>query len=343
MLLCNSSKLIDFHTSTAKIVSKILNSWKQTIHIHIIFNRQTKMLKIYLSRLQFDFFMKKKVTLFKSKQFREIIVNSNQSIDILIELINKFVFRNNIDSSRNVIISYDNVRFESNDHHVRVHIDISIQHFSYYFYHIDFQFERFVDNDNLKNKLFKNHFHAITIHCLIDELIDRIDIEETFHILTFSSIQSFFKFDQTKINFLIFVVRLTSRRYYYSRHFKIMQKINEKTFFDFTTFFIFSFCAVNFRTSAHVWFFFDKFTKLSNAKICEKFYLFERIDVRNVANRVHEFEIKHRITKHNVKHIAWNNVTNNFRKIRICHIAKLIDNWSTKLKNCSQLFREMKL
>jgi hypothetical protein len=131
-----------------------------------------KVLKMHLSRLKLDFFFRKDVTQLESKQFREMIVNANQSLDILIELINKLILQENNDSLRSIIISYDNVLFKSEKSHVRVHIDISMKHISYYLYHIDCQIKRLVDNDSLKSKLFKCYLHVITAHCLIDELIN---------------------------------------------------------------------------------------------------------------------------------------------------------------------------
>ena len=116
----------------------ILNSLRQVTYVYITLDCETKILKTYLSRLKLDFFLKKNVVLFKSKEFREIIVNFNQLIITLIKLINKFVFRNNTKLSRNVIVSRNNVQFESNNYYICVHIDTFIQYFFYYFYYIDF-------------------------------------------------------------------------------------------------------------------------------------------------------------------------------------------------------------
>ena len=155
LLIRDSSKLIDLHTLTAKTVSTILTSLKHAIHINITLNCKTEVLKMHLSQLKLDFFLRKDVTHLESKQFRRMIVNANQSLDTLIELINKLVLRENNDSLRSVIISHDDVLFKSEKPHVRVHIDISTKHVSYYLYHIDCQIERLVDNDSLKSKLFK--------------------------------------------------------------------------------------------------------------------------------------------------------------------------------------------
>jgi len=123
ILLRGSLRLTNLHTSTTKIVSTILSSLEQVTHVHIILDCETKVLKVHLPRLKLDFFLRKGATQLESMQFREMIVDLNQSIGILIELVNKLVFRSNIDSSRNVIVPYDDVRFESNSYHVRVHID----------------------------------------------------------------------------------------------------------------------------------------------------------------------------------------------------------------------------
>ncbi len=100
LLIRDSSKLIDLHTLTAKTVSTILTSLKHAIHINITLNCKTEVLKMHLSQLKLDFFLRKDVTHLESKQFRRMIVNANQSLDTLIELINKLVLRENNDSLR---------------------------------------------------------------------------------------------------------------------------------------------------------------------------------------------------------------------------------------------------
>lgn len=180
---------------------------------------------MHLSRLKLDFFLKKNALQFESKQFREMIVNSNQFFDILIELINKLVLRENNNSSRSVIIFHGEVQFKSINHHVRVKIDTSTQHVSYHLYNVDRQLERFVDNDSFKSRFFKCYLHVVTAHCLIDELTDRIDVKEVLSTLTFASVKFFLRLEQIEVDLLIFLAQLISRRQYYFRHLQMMQKV----------------------------------------------------------------------------------------------------------------------
>ena len=342
MLLCNSSRLIDVHTPTAKAVSKILSPLEQATHIHITLNHQTEVLEVHLPRLQLGFFMRKGATQLESKQFREMIVDPNQSIGTLTGLVNKLVLRSDIDSSRSVIIPYGNVRFEPNDHHVRVHIDTSTQHLSYHLYHIDPQLGRLVDNGSLKSKLFKSYLHAVTAHCLTDELTGRTGTEEALHTLASPSVQSFLRLDQTEIDLLVLVARLTPRRYYYPRHLKVMQEVEWESLSPISQHpsFFHSVQSI-FERARTLDLFFDKTTEIPDAEVSGDLHLLERAGVRDAANRVHGFGAKHRTTKHDVDYISRDNVIDSFREARVCHTAKLVDSWSTKLKGCSQLLCEI--
>jgi len=225
VLLLGSLRLIDLHTPTAKAVSTVLSPLEQATHIHITLNCETKVLEVHLPRLKLDFFLRKGATQLESKQFRGMTVDPNQSIGTLIGLVNKLVLRSNTGSSRSVIVPHGDVRFELDGHHVRVHIDTSAQHLSYHLYHINSQLGRLVDNGNLKSKLIKCYLHAVTAHCLTDELTGRTGTEEALHNLASPSVQSSLRLDQIEIDLLVLLARLTPRRHYYPRHLRVMQEV----------------------------------------------------------------------------------------------------------------------
>ena len=74
--------------------------------------------------------------------------------------------------------------------------------------------------------LFKCYHHAVTVHCLTDELTGRTGIEESLSILGASAIRSFISLVQLEIDLLLLLARLAPRRQYYPRHFQIMQEAN---------------------------------------------------------------------------------------------------------------------
>ena len=224
-MIRGSSKLIDLHSFTVKAVLTILGPLEHAAHVHIILNGETKVLKVHLSRLKLNFFLKKGVTQLESKQFREMTVDANQSFGTLTELINKLVLRGNNDSSRSVIISHGDVLFKPEGSHVRVQIDTSTQHLSYHLYHINRQIGRLVDNGSLRSKLFKCYLHAVTAHCLIDELTGRTDTEEVLSTLASPSVGSFLSLNQMEVDLLMLLAQLTPRRQYYPRHLRVMQEV----------------------------------------------------------------------------------------------------------------------
>lgn len=297
---------------------------------------------MHLPRLKLDFFVRKGATQLESKQFRGMTVNPNQSISTLTGLVNKLVLRGNTDSSRSVIIPHGDVRFGPEGHHVRVHIDTSTQHLSYHLYHIDTQLGRLVDNGSLKSKLFKCYLHAVTAHCLTDELTGRTGTEEALSTLASPSVQSFLKLDQTEIDLLVLLARLTPRRHYYPRHLRVMQEVEwerlspisqHPSFFD-------SVQSI-FERARTLDLFHDKPTELPDAEICGDHHLLERAGVRDAAYRVHGFGAEHHTTKHDVHYIARDQVSNSTRESQVYHTAKLVDSWSASLKGCSQLLREI--
>ena len=158
-----------------------------------------------------------------------VSLNANQSFCTLTGLVNKLVLRGIKDSSRSVIIPHGDVLFSPFGHHLRVHIDASTQHRSYHLCHIDCQLGRLVDNGSLRSKLFKCYLHAVTAHCLTDELTGRAGTEEALSTLASLSVRSFLSLKKGGIDLLVLLARLTPRRQYYPRHLRVMQEVEWET------------------------------------------------------------------------------------------------------------------
>ena len=225
-LVRGSSKLIDIHTPTAKAVSLVLSPLEYAAHIHITLSK-TEVLEVHLPRLNLGFFLRKKSKQLESKQFRGMTVDANQSFGALTGLTNKPVLLGDNDSERSVIIPYGEVLFRPEEFHVRVHINLPLkQQRSYHIYQIDNQLGRLVDNGTLKSRLFKIYLHAVTSHCLPDELTGRSGTEEALYGLASSSICSFLRLEQTDIDLLVLLARLTPLRQYYPENLRSMQRVN---------------------------------------------------------------------------------------------------------------------
>ena len=334
-------RLIDVHTSTAKAVATVLSPLEQATHIHTMLHRDTEALEVHLPRLKLDFVLRKGATQLESKQFRGMTVDSNQSFGTLTGLANKLVLRGIADSSRSVIIPHGDIAFES-EGRVRINIDTSTQHISYHRYHIDMQLGRLVDNGSLKSRLFKCYLHAVTAHCLTDELTGRTGTEEALSILACPSIQSFLRLGETEIGLLELLAQLTPCRHYYPQGLRVMQEVEwqslspisqHPSFFDLVQ--------LIFARARALDLFNDKPTELPGAEICGDSHLLKRAAVRDSVYRVSGFGAEHHSTKHDVNYVARDNVSNSIKEARVCHTAKLVDSWPTNLKCCSHLLREI--
>jgi len=342
LLIRGPSKLIDLHTPTAKAVSTILSPLEHATHINITLNCKTEVLEVHLPRLKLDFFLRKGATQLESKQFRGMTVDANQSLGTLTGLVNKLVLRGNNDSLRSVIIPHGDVLFKPEEPHVRVHIDTSTEHVSYYLYHIDCQIGRLVDNGSLKSKLFKCYLHAITAHCLTDELTGRTGTEEALFTLASPSIRSFPRLEQMEIDLLVLLARLTPYRQYYPQNLRVMQKVEWETLSSLSQHN--SFCkSVRsiFEQARTFGLFHETPTELPNAEICGDQHLLERAAIRDSTYRVHGSGAEDHTAEHDVVYIGRDNVSNSVQEFQICRIAKLVDGWSANLRGCSQLLHEI--
>ena len=342
LVLCGSLRLIDFRSRTAEVVSTVLSPIENADNIYITLDHDTEVLEAHLPRLKLDFFLRKGSTQLESKQFREMIVDTNQSFGALTGLVNKLVLRGIKDSSRSVIIPHGSVVVKLDGAHVRVDINISTPYLSYHLYHIDSQIGRLVDDGSLKSKLFKCYLHAVTAHCLTDELTGRTGTEEALSILGSPSVRSFTSLDQSEIDLLLLLARLTPQRQYYPNHLREMQEVKWSTLPPLSQ-------HVSYYASVRLIFeqveafslFDDKPARLPDKDICGDKHLLDRATIRDSAYRVDGFGAENHTTAHDVVYISRDRVPHIGREPQVFNIAKLVDGWSANLKGCSQLLREI--
>lgn len=342
-LIRDSSKLIDIHTPTAKAVSLVLSPLEQAAHIHIILSK-TGVLEVHLPRLNLGFFLRKKSTRLESKQFRGMTVDENQSFGTLTGLINKLVLLGNHNSERSVIIPHGKVLFNPEKYfHASIQIDPPPkQQRSYHIYQIDNQLGRLVDNGTLKSRLFKIYLHAVTSHCLPDELTGRTGTEEALYALTSSSICSFLRLKQTDIDLLMLVAQLTPCRQYYPQHLRHMQQVDWITLSPLSQHdsFYTSVCSV-FDKAERMNFFHETSTKLPTQGIDIEPHLLERAAIRNSTHLVHGFGAENHTLEHDVLYISRDHISDSKREPKIHHIASLVDGWSKTFKCSSNLLQEI--
>ncbi len=279
----------------------------------------------------------------ESKQFRGMIVDKNQSFGTMTGLVNKLVLCKSIGSMRSVIIPYGKVHFERVGSHVRVGIDTgSSQQRSYHHYQVDRQLGRLVDSGSLKSTLFRCYLHAVTAHCLPDELTGRTGTEEALATLASASVRSFLSLDGIEIYLLKLLARLTPRRQYYPEHLRVMQKVTWQKLSPLSQHDSFHRSVQSiFERAKTLSLFHENPLKVSDSDMCGNSDLLERAAIRNSKNRVHGFGAENQTTEHDTFYIARDRVSDDTRESRVCHTAKLVDDWSTSLTVCSHLLEEI--
>lgn len=341
-LVRDSSRLIDIHTPTAKAVSLVLSPLEHSAHIHITFNSKTGVLEVHLPRLNLGFFLRKESKRLESKQFRGMVIDANQSFGTFTGLVNKLVLLGDHNSARSVIIPHGDVLFHPRDFHVSIHIESLPKQRSYYIYHIDNRLGRLVDNGTLKSRLFKSYLHAVTAHCLTDELTGRTGTEEALSILASSSVCSFLRLEQTEIDLLFLLARLAPRRQYYPEHLKVMQQTDWGTLSPLSQHDTFlTLVSSIFEKARTMDLFHETPTKVPNLDTYTKQHLLQRANIRNSTYRVQGFGAENHTSEYDLIYNSRDHIPNSKREAQVHHIATLVDGWSKNMKCCSNLLQEI--
>ncbi|MCJ1392993.1 hypothetical protein MMC18_005865 [Xylographa bjoerkii] len=344
ILISGHCRLVDIHSHTAKVITKVLSTLELATFLHITFNDDLDLLEVNLPRLKLDFFMKNGVGTLESKQFRGMVVDETQSFGTLIGLVNKLVLRGRDDSSRCVIIPDGQVSFMLDDSHTQSRVEIlpGGKHRIYHVYHIDTQIGRLVDNGSLKSKLFKCYLHAVTSHCLVDELTGRTGTEEALSILASPSVRSFLSLDSTEINLLSLLARLTPRREYYPQHLRVMQTVDWDKLPSLSQHSSFNTHVQSILGQAHTLSLFrDNVDDIEDTDICGVQHLLQRAAIRESVYRIHGFGAEKHTIDHDDDYDARDHHSKNPKEVQIYHVGKLVDEWSTGLSICSNLLEEI--
>ena len=333
-LSCGSLKLIDVHSSTAKMLSAVLSPLEIPEHIQIMYNYQTENLEIHLGRLKLDFFMLRGACQLELKQYRDMCLDTNQSLGTLTGLANKLVLRSVNGSSRAVIIPEGKIVSEIQESHVRVKIILSDEQFSYYVYNIDSLIGRLIDdNGSLKSRLFICYLHAVTAHCLPDDLTGRTGTEEALSVLDSSFVRSFPTLDQTEIDLLIQLGRLTPHRKFYPDYLQVMQEVQWNPLHSLSQHP--SFCTLVtsiFDRYQEVKVFSENRVELPYHKLCREDLLLQRAAIRDSSYRIYGFGAEAHTVKYDVLYTARDQESSR-RESQVCQIARLVDSWAARLDN----------
>ncbi|KAL4951222.1 hypothetical protein BDW69DRAFT_42194 [Aspergillus filifer] len=218
--------LVYILSRTAGALSKILKPLERASKIHCKLHRSSSWLEIHLPRLRLNFTLQARQSAIQSRQYRDMVVDPDQSLGTLTGLVNKLILRsvNTKLNDRKVLIPEGKVGWEQDGPHVAVTIGwqtISRAHV----YSVDHQLCRLADNGSIQSKLFLAYLHAVTSHCLPDPLTKRTGTEQSLYILRSASLRSFDQLQHENAEILGCIARLTPERSYYPQDRREMQSI----------------------------------------------------------------------------------------------------------------------
>ncbi|KPA36751.1 hypothetical protein FLAG1_10461 [Fusarium langsethiae] len=214
----------------AQAIASIMSPIEAPLRIHLLYGVKEKVLNIQIPGLQLEFFLKSGGSIIQSRQFRNMIIDNDQSLGTLIGLASKLILRNIGDPSiRTVIIPEGKVEHrptaqECTEDHVRVMIVHGTAH-RVQPYKIDSVLRRLVADDKIETKLFLAYIHALTSFLVPDPFIRRTGAEEALRILTSAQIRAPCALSNGVHERLSLISHLSPDRSFYPSHKRVMQTV----------------------------------------------------------------------------------------------------------------------
>lgn len=338
ILVRGKSTLIDIASPTAEAVNSVLGSLESIKHMHIFFNEQDGTVEVQLPRMKLDFFLRNKGQDLESKQFREMVVDRNQSIGTFTGLTTKLVLHRPGHRSRSVIVPHGTVHFSQRDHHVCVVVDSSgHKSVPYHYFQVDTLLGRLVDNGSLISKLFKSYLHATTAHCLPDTLTGKTGTEQALAVLREASTRSIHGYGKAEFEILRHIAQLTPQRRYYPKHLRVMHEE------EWTSLSPLSHHNAFFKLASLLWLsacdhhsLFGEPQLDVDLGVTDE-HLLERASIRDSSFRVADFGADDFTHEHDAIHNSRDYVPQGYRESQARWISSLVDVWSANLKPEGQL------
>ncbi|CAO2650553.1 Nn.00g018450.m01.CDS01 [Neocucurbitaria sp. VM-36] len=228
-----SSNLISSTSRTACVLSGLFQSLEDQEHIHIVFEGSSETVNIELPRLQLGFYVGQLGARIYSRQFRDMVIDSDQNIGTLVGLSSKLVLRNEPASDERLVLvpaprqfREQSITYEKapGTQHVLVSInkDDPARIFSY---SLDTTLGRMTNTGDIQSQLFLCYLHAITSFCLPDPLIERTGVEAAITILQSAAVRSFEMLSEENVSLLSLIGSLSATRTYYPPDEMNMQQV----------------------------------------------------------------------------------------------------------------------
>ena len=343
-LQSGDKRLVDIRSSTAQLISRVIQPLENASYIHISVAKKINRLDIHLPRMNLDFFTNQSDTYIKSKQFRGMAIDGRQSIGTLTGLIDKLVLQEIDGKCRSLLVPYGEVQYEREGEHVQVNIftSLSSKFVDYYLYAIDDQLGRLVDEGSLHSRLFRLYLHAITSYCLPDRLTGRTGTEEALMGLRGGATNSFLALESRDERILRLIAKLTPKRLYYPNHLKVMQQTQWLPLPSLSQHYAFHQQVkqiIDQAENLHV--FQENPSSAPLFEDCGQPLLNERAAIRESSFRLHEFGAEVFTTRFDCFYSSRDIEVNKDRELNVCTTSRLVEASSIDLETCPSLLKEI--
>ncbi|KAL5332674.1 hypothetical protein BJX70DRAFT_404369 [Aspergillus crustosus] len=217
--------LVSLKSQTAQALASILEPIERASRLHCKLHTLTLELEIELPRLRLNFDLRSGSPDIRSRQYRGMSIDANQSLATMVGLRNKLLLIHKNGCDRKVLIPEGDISWEKQGRHVAVQIGwqrVSSAHV----YVVDDQLGRLTDNGSLQSKFLLCYLHAVTSFCVPDPLIKKTGTEQALSILRSASARSFSQLQPENTAILARIAGLAPKREYYPKNEQVMQSIS---------------------------------------------------------------------------------------------------------------------
>lgn len=216
--------LVGLQTDTSRTVGKQLSPLTIESRTHCILLGGTSALRVDIPSLRLAFSLESHSASLRSREYRSMHVDSDQSLGTLIGLKNKLVLKAG-SGERLVLLPEASVSWTKDSGHISVSVDKS----SIKRVHavaIDTLLRGLKDSGDLQGKLYLAYLHALTSHCYPDPFTSCTGTESALTILRSSAVHSFDRLTMDNVEILAKIAHLSPGRSFYPTWTRVMQTVS---------------------------------------------------------------------------------------------------------------------
>lgn len=218
------TRLISVSSRTAEMISSVFQPVEEDFKLHCSLPETKSVLDIHLPRLQLGFSLRPQCSSIQSRQYPNMVVDADQSLDSLVGLRNKLLLVHINTKGRVLLIPEGEISWGKVYDHVHVEIEWQAET-KLHAYSIDYELGQLFDNGSLQSKLLLSYLNALTSFCLPDPLTKKTGTEQALYIIRSAAVRSFDKLLPEHTEMLAKIAALTPERSYYPTNERVMQKI----------------------------------------------------------------------------------------------------------------------